>query len=102
MAAILGLLPLASLFVSWFVYYGRAGLADVKSREGVEWREFLRPNLPWFLMMWAKCFVWPVVLIVWLAQDRPASPWRAVTSVDGRPARAIVRISAENQRRVSS
>jgi hypothetical protein len=49
-------MPLASLIVSWFVYYERAGLSKVKSEERVDWREFFLPNLPWFLLMWAKCF----------------------------------------------
>jgi hypothetical protein len=88
---ILGLMPLASLFISWFIYYERSGLSKVKSEERVDWREFFLPNLPWFLLMWAKCFTWPIVLIVWLARGAPASPWRAVTVVNGRPARAIVR-----------
>jgi hypothetical protein len=90
---ILGLMPIASLFVSWFVHYYRAGLADIKASEDAHWLEFLYPNFSWFLLMWAKTFTWPLVFVVWLTQGRPKSPWRAVTSINGRPVRSIIRVT---------
>lgn len=88
---LLGLTPVGGLVVSWFVYYQRAGLADARSKNA-HWLEFLNPNFPWFLLMWAKCFGWPIVLVTWLLQGRPASPWRAVTEIGGRPVRHIMRV----------
>jgi hypothetical protein len=90
---ILWLIWIVGFLVSWFMYYQRAGLAGIKAREGIDWREFLIPNPAWFLQMWGKCSVWPVVLVVWLAQDRPDSQWRAVSEINGQPARTIVRVS---------
>ncbi len=31
-------------------YLSRAGFFEVKRREGVDWREFAIPNIPWMLM----------------------------------------------------
>jgi hypothetical protein len=73
------------LLASVYVQLGRVGLLKV------ERREFVRSNLGWFLMSVGKDFIWPAVLIVWLAQGRPASRWEAVTELDGRDVRAIVR-----------
>jgi hypothetical protein len=75
------------IFVSIYVYMGRAGLY----RSGVNRLEFLLPNLGWHLMQVPKGFLWPAVLVTWLAQGCPASRWKAVTEVRGNPARAVVR-----------
>lgn len=91
MPSLLGWIHLGGIVAAWFVLYSRSGLRDVKARHGVDWREFLLPNIPYFLLMWAKCLVWEVVLIVWLATGRPESPWRAAVEIDGRPARTLVR-----------
>lgn len=73
------------VFGSVFVYLGRAGLLRVNRAE------FVLSNLGWFLMAVAKSFVWPLVLIVWLAQGLPASRWQAVTELNGGPVRVIIR-----------
>jgi len=81
---------LVTVFLSFFAFYSRAGLADLKQSEGIDWREFLLPNLGWFMMTFGKQLVWPAVLVAWLATGRLPSKWRAVSSVGGRPARKIV------------
>ncbi|WP_448619527.1 hypothetical protein [Geodermatophilus sp. URMC 65] len=73
------------------VLYFRSGLGRVKREEGIDWREFLLPNLGFFLLMLAKALLWPFTVAVWNSRGRPASPWTAVTIRNGRPARAIVR-----------
>lgn len=78
---------LIGLFSSIFVYIARAGLFKVDANRG----EFVLSNVGWHLMAVGKAFVWPLVLILWLIQGMPASPWRAVTELNGRPARAIIR-----------
>jgi hypothetical protein len=83
---------LAGVIVSWFVFNVRAGLNDAKHNEGIDWREFARPNLWWFSLTYLKCWVWWAVLAFWLVQGRPPSQWRALTEVDGRSARRIVRV----------
>ena len=75
------------LFSSIFLHVRRAGLYKVSVSRG----EFVLSNVGWHLMLVGKSFVWPLVLIVWLVQGRPASHWQAVTELDGRPARAIIR-----------
>jgi|SRR6266487_3795019 len=45
--------------------------------------EFAFNNLPWFLATIAKSFLWPVVLLYWLAQGRPPSPWKVVREKSG-------------------
>lgn len=82
---------LIGLFVSIFVYLGRAGLFRVKEQPGVNRYQFVFTNLGWYLMTLVKAFTWPVVLLTWLAQGLPASRWQAVTDLNGRPARAIIR-----------
>jgi len=94
----LGLANLVGVVSSWFVYYNRAGLADVKAREGIDWRQFLLPNLPWFVMTRAKCLFWELILVVWLLQGVPPSRWKALTSRDGQPTRAIVRVRPSEER----
>jgi hypothetical protein len=59
-----------------------------------DWREFLIPNIPWFILMVFKFWFWPLALAAWLATGRGPSRWQAVTSIDGRPARRIVRVDA--------
>lgn len=75
------------LFGSIFLHIGRAGLYKVEANRG----EFVLSNLGWHLVVVGKSFVWPVVLIAWLIQGMPASHWQAVTELNGRPARAIIR-----------
>lgn len=33
-------------------------------------------SLPWAVTTIGKMLVWPLVLVVWLARGRPASPWK--------------------------
>ena len=78
------------LVIAFFVYGSRAGFGSV----GAGWREFLAGNLTFFATLIGKAFAWPIVLVVWLAQGRQPSPWRAITEHNGRPVRAVVRTSA--------
>ncbi|GAA3455732.1 hypothetical protein [Dactylosporangium matsuzakiense] len=87
----LGCTNLIGILGSGLVYLNRARFGDT----GLNWREFLLPNLPWMLMTLGKMLVWRAVLIVWLARGMPQSPWRAVTRDDtGREVRAVVRVGA--------
>jgi hypothetical protein len=78
------------LLVALPVLYHRAGLNRAK-HPGVDWREFLAPNLPWFFLLGAKSLFWPVTVVVWVLQGRPGTAWTAITSYEGRPVRQIVR-----------
>ena len=40
-------------------------------------------SIPWFLTQIATMFVWPVVLVVWLARGRPRSRWASTTGRNG-------------------
>lgn len=82
------------IFASWFVYHSRAGFSKL---QGTDWREFLLPNLPWFLLMWGKCLAWLPVLIVWCCTGMRSSPWKAVTDIEGRPVRSIIRIGTSRK-----
>jgi hypothetical protein len=72
------------LFGSIFVHLGRAGLLRVNRSE------FVLANVGWFLMLMAKSFAWPAVLVVWLVRGMPEGRWQAVTEIDGQPVRRIV------------
>ncbi|WP_327002125.1 hypothetical protein OHA72_44460 [Dactylosporangium sp. NBC_01737] len=88
-ATFLGCTNLIGIIGSGLVYLNRARFQDT----GLNWREFLLPNLPWMLMTLGKMLVWWAVLIAWLARGMPPSPWRAVTEDShGREVRAIVRV----------
>jgi hypothetical protein len=89
-----GLIYFAGFIVTWVVLYHRAGFPEVQP----DWREFLLPNLPWFGLMSLKFLFWPVTLASWFLTGRGPSPWRAVTEIDGRPARRIVRVPDAAQR----
>jgi hypothetical protein len=83
----------AGIFASLVILWWRAGLT--KGHTGVDWREFLLSNLGWFAVYWLlKSAAWPVVLYQWNAAGRPASPWQAVTEINGRPARRVVRVAS--------
>lgn len=85
---------LLGVLVSWIVLYRRSGLSAVKAEAGIDWREFLIPNIGYFLLMWAKCIVWEVNLVIWLATGMPESRWKAAIDIDGREVRAITRVQA--------
>jgi hypothetical protein len=89
MGAVLGLSYLAGFVITWVVLYQRAGFPAVPA----DWREFLIPNLFWFVLFVFKFWFWPATLVVWLIEGRPPSRWRAVTELEGRPARKIVRVT---------
>lgn len=91
----IGFANLAGFIVSWFVYYHRSGLAAVKAQEGIDWRQFLLPNLPFFLLYWAKMFVWPLVLVYWAVTGFKPSPWRATTDIDGVEVRKLLRVAPD-------
>lgn len=88
MGGTVGIIYLVGFVAAWVILYQRAGFPDVEP----DWREFLIPNLPWFGLMIAKFWFWPVTLGVWLMTGRGPSRWRAMTVIDGRPARRIVRV----------
>jgi len=77
--------------ITWVLVYQRAGFSDIKAEQGIDWREFLLGNIPWFALTLLKVWFWFVTIGVWLLQGRPSSHWRAVTRIDGRPVRKIVR-----------
>jgi hypothetical protein len=82
----------SGLLVGPPVLYFRSGLGAVKRKEGVDWREFFMPDLGFFLLMVGKAPAWPVTLGVWVARGKPReSAWQAVTVIDGRPVRRMVR-----------
>lgn len=89
MSAVLGFGYLAGFVITWVILYQRVGFPGVDA----DWREFLIPNLPWFGLMVAKFWFWPVTLTAWLLDGRGPSRWRAVTQLDGRPVRKIVRVT---------
>ncbi len=80
---------LASLL---FVCRLRAGI----SLGGRMSAEFIIYNLPWFLLTILKSFVWEAVLVVWLIQGRPPSPWKVVDR-GGKLAIRRVKTTAENE-----
>lgn len=90
MSGAIGLIYLGGFIVTWVVLYQRAGFPDV----GADWREFLLPNPLWFILMFMKFWFWPLTLVVWLLTGRGPSRWRAVTEINGRPARKILRVPA--------
>ena len=100
MGAVVGIGYWVGLIASMITYYRRSGLGGIKSSQGIDWREFLIPNPAFFLLLLAKAVLWPVVLIFWVATGRRNSPWRAVTDMGGRPARAILRRSEGAQYRL--
>jgi hypothetical protein len=95
--AVIGIGYWVGFIASIITYYQRSGLGEVKSSQGIDWREFLIPNPVFFLLLLVKAVLWPVVLIFWLVTGRPRSPWHAVTDRGGRPARAILRRSEAAQ-----
>jgi hypothetical protein len=90
MGAAFGFCYLTGFVVTWIALYRRAGFQEIDA----DWREFLISNLPWFALMIVKFWFWPVTLIGWLIDGRPSSRWRAVTELNGRPVRKIVRVPA--------
>jgi hypothetical protein len=97
MGTIFTILWFPGFIIAWVQVYRRAGFPDIKQREGIDWREFLIPNIPWFVMTVFKVWFWFVPFGLWLAQGRPGSPWRAVTEVNGRPARRIIRVASAHR-----
>lgn len=81
----------AGLITTWIVLYQRSGLPRVEP----DWREFLLPNVLWFTMLTLKILFWPATLAAWLIQGQPATRWKAVTVLDGRQTRRIIRVSED-------
>lgn len=70
----------------------RAGLLGTNPhREGVDWREFLLGNIPFFLLLFFKASAWELVLVAWLVQGRPPSPWIATTRLRDKEVRQVLR-----------
>jgi hypothetical protein len=89
MGAAVGFSYLIGIAVTWVILYQRAGFPEVHA----DWREFLLPNLPWFGLMILKFWFWPVTFAAWLIDGREPSRWRAVTQLNGRPVRKIMRLT---------
>lgn len=64
-----------SIFGSWFAYYARSGLSKIRETQHVDWREFLLPNLGYFVLTLAKVLTWPLVLLFWFVTGMKPSPW---------------------------
>jgi len=79
------------LIGAWYQTYSRVGFPQVKRESGADWREFLLGNAGWFGLAVVKVLFWWVTLVVWFFQGRPGPTWRAVTELDGREVRRIVR-----------
>lgn len=76
-------------FISWAVLYMRADFPP-----GGGWLEFWLPNFWWFVLMILKAWAWPVTLGHWYYNGCRPSQWKAVTRLDGREVRQIVRVGA--------
>jgi hypothetical protein len=93
-ASVVGIGHSVGIFVCWFTLYRRSGLAEVKAQAGVNWREFLIPNIAFFLLMWGKCLFWEATMIAWLLGGQHPSRWHAAIEDDsGRPIRTIRRLT---------
>lgn len=82
---VFGFIYLIGFVATWNVLKARAQFPT-------SWLEFYIPNIGWFTMFSLKVFAWPLVLVHWLAQGRRPSQWRAVTKLEGRNVRKIVRV----------
>lgn len=91
MAAFLGISYWAGVIVAFVVLYTRAGFSKVRAESSVDWREFLLPNLGFFLLYLVKVTFWPFKLVLWLVKGRPPSPWTATTRIADREVRSVVR-----------
>lgn len=85
------LMAMVAWGVSGYVLLGRAGFWEIKAKAGVDWREFLLGNPLFFVILWGKAVLWPVVFVTWLVQGQPDSPWTATTRLNGREVRAVLR-----------
>jgi hypothetical protein len=50
----------------------------------------------WFALNALKAWFWFVTFVVWLIKGRPERTWRAVTEIDGRPVRRIIRVTSND------
>lgn len=82
---------LAGFLAAWVQAYRRVGFAEVKREYGVDWREFLLPNLLWFGLTAVKVLLWWLTFLIWFVQGRPEPTWRAVVEEDGLQVRLIER-----------
>lgn len=75
-------------FVTWVILYFRVGFRA----SGADWREYLLSSPTWFLVTTLKLFGWPITLIAWLVNGASKiSAWQAISVIDGKPVRKIVR-----------
>ena len=80
------------LITTWIALPRRVGFRKVRREQGVDWREFLLGNVPWFVLTTGKVLLWPITAIHYVTTGRASSPWLAVTELDGQPVRKIVRV----------
>jgi hypothetical protein len=76
---VLAIVYLAGVLGSVVVQRRRAGLTQM----GRLPMDTVFLSLPWFMASVAKMLMWPIVLGVWFAQGRPASPWESTESSSG-------------------
>jgi hypothetical protein len=89
MAASLSILYLLGFIGTVGVTRRRAGLSQIGTLSVSD----IALSFRWFVTTLGKMIVWPIVLVVWLVQSKPASPWRAVTDARGRL--RVVRVERE-------
>lgn len=84
-----GIIYASGFVVAWIALYVRA---EFPPQGG--WLEFWLPNWWWFGLMALKMWAWPVTLGHWLYNGCKPSQWKAVTKLEGREVRRIVRVPA--------
>lgn len=80
------------LIVTWVALYLRADFPSGNR----SWLEFLLPNLGWFGLMMVKILAWPITAGHWLYRGRGPSTWKAITNLNGREVRMIVRVTSKS------
>ena len=85
-----GTFMIVTWFVSYcisilvFMYRAGAGILMWGVPRGYRFKYFVM-NLHWLAITIGKALVWPIVLVLWFAQNRPESPWIVVGKKHGVP-----------------
>jgi hypothetical protein len=82
---VFGILYWVGLIITWIALYQRVDFPS-------NWREFYLSNIGWFSVMSLKIVAWPITFGHWLYMGRRPSQWKAVTKLEGREVRKIVRL----------
>ncbi len=67
-----------------FMYRAGSGILMWGVPSGYRLKYFVM-NLHWLAITIGKALVWPIVLVLWFAQNRPESPWTVVGKKYGVP-----------------